>query len=206
MGTKMVPAYANLFMGDVEPKLQALGHNHIMVWKRFIDDIFIIWKGTKVEFLEYMDRINTIHHSITVTQQCSEQEIDFLESTLFKGDRFQAEHILDVKTHIKPTNKQLYVHASPYHPPNTSKSIAIGEANRYVRTNSDRPHYNAMTKHLTEKLRQRGYKTRNIHSYISLLTIPTEPKNLKTNQLKTQPTDWYSPQNTVIIFTISGDS
>jgi len=60
MGTKMAPAYANLSMGDLEPKLQALGHTHIMVWKRFIDDIFIIWKGTKVEFLEYMDRINQV--------------------------------------------------------------------------------------------------------------------------------------------------
>jgi len=73
-----VPTNANLLMGDVEPKLQALGHNHIMVWKRFFGVIFIIWKGTKVEFLEYMDRINTIHHSIAFTQQCSEQEIDFL--------------------------------------------------------------------------------------------------------------------------------
>ena len=107
----------NLSMGDVEPKLQALGYTNIMVWKRFIDDIFIIWKGTKVEFLEYMDRINTIHHSIKFTHECSEQEIDFLDATIYKGDRFQAEHILDVKTHIKPTNKQLYVHASSYHPP-----------------------------------------------------------------------------------------
>jgi len=176
MGTKMASAYANLFMGDLEPNLQALGHTHIMVWKRFIDDIFIISKGTKVEFLEYMDRINTIHHSIKFTHECSEQEIDFLDATIYKGDRFQVEHILDVKTHIKPTNKQLYVHASSYHPPNTGKSIAIGEANRYVRTNSDGPHYNAMTTHLTEKFRQRGYKTRNIHSYISSVNYSDRPK------------------------------
>ena len=69
-------------------------------------------------------------------------------------------------------------------PQNTCKSIAIGEANRYVRTNSDRPHYNAMTKHLTEKLRQRGYKTRNIHSYISLVNYSDRAKKLKNKPIK----------------------
>jgi len=69
-------------------------------------------------------------------------------------------------------------------PQNTGKSIAIGEANRYVRTNSDRPHYNAMTKHLTEKLRQRGYKTRNIHSYISLVNYSDRAKKLKNKPIK----------------------
>ena len=40
MGTKMAPAYANLFMGKLEEKLNELGKPHIMLWKRFIDDIF----------------------------------------------------------------------------------------------------------------------------------------------------------------------
>jgi len=41
MGTKMVPAYANLFMGNLELILQKLGHNHVKLWKKFIDDIYI---------------------------------------------------------------------------------------------------------------------------------------------------------------------
>ena len=36
MGTKMAPAYANLFMGKLEDHLNNLAPNH---WKRFIDDI-----------------------------------------------------------------------------------------------------------------------------------------------------------------------
>ena len=35
MGTKMEPAYANLFMGTLETKLT----NEKMEWKRYIDDI-----------------------------------------------------------------------------------------------------------------------------------------------------------------------
>ena len=42
MGTKMAPAYANIFMGNLEPTLQAEGQKNILIWKRFIDDIFIV--------------------------------------------------------------------------------------------------------------------------------------------------------------------
>ena len=50
MGTKMAPAYANLFMGKLEEKLKELGKPNILLWKQFIDDIFIIWTGSTLEF------------------------------------------------------------------------------------------------------------------------------------------------------------
>ena len=48
--------------------------------------------------------------------------------TVYKGPRFQETGILDIKTHIKKTNKQLYIHKTSHHP------IAIGETQRYLRT------------------------------------------------------------------------
>jgi hypothetical protein len=40
----MAPAYyyANLFMGKLEEKLKEVGKPNIVLWKQFIDDIFII--------------------------------------------------------------------------------------------------------------------------------------------------------------------
>ena len=66
----------------------------------------------------------------------SDMELTFLDVTVYKGDGFFQTGHLDVKTYIKPTNKQLHVHASLYHSPGTSKGIIIGEAKRYLRTNS----------------------------------------------------------------------
>ena len=85
MGTKMAPAYANIFMGSLEPILMKEGEPHILLWKRFIDDIFIAWMGTKEQFLNFMERINSIHHSIKFTHECSETETTFLDITLYKG-------------------------------------------------------------------------------------------------------------------------
>ncbi len=45
MGTKMAPAYANLFMADLEEKLLENSTVDPILWKRYIDDILCIWLG-----------------------------------------------------------------------------------------------------------------------------------------------------------------
>jgi hypothetical protein len=137
MGTKMAPAYANLFMGKLEQKLIHTGKQHIRIWKRFIDDIFIIWTGSHEQFSDYMTEINQLHDTIKFTHDISDTELTFLDVTLYKGNRFRSQNILDIRTQIKPTNKQLYVHASSYHPPSILAAISKGETHRYLRTNSD---------------------------------------------------------------------
>ena len=107
MGTKMAPAYANLFMGRLEPQLISHAAKHIHTWKRFIDDIFIIWTGTTEEFEQFMIHLNQIHPTIKFTHEISENELTFLDITLYKGDRFKSTNTLDLKTHIKKTNNSM---------------------------------------------------------------------------------------------------
>ena len=88
MGTKMAPAYANLFMGRLEAQLINQAPESIHTWKRFIDDIFIIWTGTNAEFEKFMSNINQIHPTIKFTYEISDTELTFLDVTLYKGERF----------------------------------------------------------------------------------------------------------------------
>ena len=164
MGTKMAPAYANLFMGKFEEKLNELGKPNIILWKRFIDDIFIIWSGSESEFTTYMTTINQIHRTIKFTYELSETELTFLDVTLYKGERFNQNHILDIRTHIKPTNKQLYVHATSYHPPTTINAISKGETNRYLRTNSNELKPIAETTELEDTQPNHNTQTHTTHS------------------------------------------
>ena len=167
MGTKMTPAYANLFMGKLEEKLKYVGKPHIKLWKRLIDDIFVIWTGSKPEFITFMTKINQIHNTIKFTYEVSETELTFLDITLYKGERFDTSQLLDVRTHIKPTNKQLYIHATSYHPPTTINAISKGETNRYLRTNSNEREFQTMKQKLTNRLLQRGYKHKQILPHIN---------------------------------------
>ena len=91
-----------------------------------------------------MKQINQIHNTIKFTYEASNTEVTFLDVTVYKGEKFTSTGILDVRTHIKPTNKQLYVHASLYHPPATKKAIAKGEAKCFLRTNSTENTYKEM--------------------------------------------------------------
>ena len=92
-----------------------------------------------------MTNINKLHDTIKFTH---DTELTFLDVTLYKGNRFRSQNILDIRTHIKPTNKQLYVHASSYHPPSILAAISKGETHRCLRTNSDVNNFGKMTLNL----------------------------------------------------------
>ena len=87
----------------------------------------MIWTGTKTEFEQYMHTINQIHQIIKFSHEIGDTELTFLDVTLYKGDRFLNQSILGLKTHIKATNKQLYLHVTSYHLPSTIKAVSKGE-------------------------------------------------------------------------------
>ena len=108
MGTKMAPSYANLFMGKLE---ESLKHKHIHTWKRYIDDIII-------HHLE-----NSFHPTIKFTYESSQNELTFLDTTIYKGERFKLEKKLDIRTHIKKKANN-YTYTKNHTTPNQSKRPA----------------------------------------------------------------------------------
>ena len=135
MGTKMAPAYANLFMGSLEPILLSHGQPHINMWKRFI---FLIWTGSPDQLKSFTSKINTIHPTIKFTYEHSM----FLDVVVYKGPQFTTTGLLDVKTHIKPTNK------TSYHPDSVKAAIQKGETQRYLRSNTREETFTHTTKQL----------------------------------------------------------
>jgi hypothetical protein len=163
----MAPAYANLFMGSLEPKLTSLGYPHILLWKRYIDDIFIVWTGTNAQLDRFMTNINRVHPTIKFTHEQNMQELTFLDVTTYKGPDFATSGILDVKkTHIKPTDKQLYIHKTSYHPKSVKTAIPKGETLRYLLTNIQEATFKNMTNKLKDKLIERGYRAREVNQIL----------------------------------------
>ena len=129
-----------------------------------------------------MSNINQIHPTIKSTYEISDTELTFLDVTLYKGERFESTNTLDLKTHIKATNKQLYVHSTSYHPPATIKAIAKGETKRYLRTSSNETNFNSMTLKLIHKLKQRGYKPNQVTRHIKDIPISDRKEKESQNQ------------------------
>ena len=57
---------------------------------------------------------NTHHPTIKFTAEISDKEITFLDTTVFKGDRFYENSVLDIRTHFKPTETFQYTHFSVF--------------------------------------------------------------------------------------------
>ena len=145
-------------MGELEQKIIQPHTDKIKLWIRYIDDILILWSGNQEEFQSFLLNCNKLHPTIKFTGECSPSEIHFLDVTIYKGTNFQNKQILDTKTYTKPTNKQTYVHSSSFHPKGTGKSIALGEAHRILRTNSDEGNFRQQIIKLQKALLARGYK------------------------------------------------
>jgi len=71
-----------------------------IVWKRFVDDIISMWDTSRDKIEEFLLRANSFHLTIKFTAEISEIETIFLDTVVYKGDRFLKESILDVRTHF----------------------------------------------------------------------------------------------------------
>ena len=103
MGTKMAPPYATLFLGKLEEETILIEpfSKYILEYVRFLDDIFIVWKGSLELLKNFETHINSIHQTIKFTMEYSTEEINFLDTTIYidkKTREFKS------KVFIKPTD------------------------------------------------------------------------------------------------------
>ena len=155
MGTKCATQYANLFMGKFEerhilPKIQAA----ILLYCRFIDDIFFIWTGTVQQLIKITEDLNKIHPTIKFETQYSKDSINFLDTTI----SITKEGRLKTNIYSKPTDRKAYLHAKSYHPKCTKEAISFSQALRIKRICSDVSDYRKNTDKLLEELVERGHK------------------------------------------------
>ena len=65
MGSPVSTVVANLVMEDIENRAQSTFHSPPKIWKRYVDDTFVIIHKNAVQDL--LDHLNTIENSIKFT-------------------------------------------------------------------------------------------------------------------------------------------
>jgi hypothetical protein len=175
MGTKCAPTYASLFMGSFEernilPKIR----DSIMIYVRYIDDIFFIWKGTMEELEEFLKEINQVHPTIKFDHVLSKESINFLDVKVsILGKK------LTSSVYTKPTDRKSYLHAKSYHPKSTKEAIAFGQATRLKRICTETTDFQAAANQLKADLIKRGHKEERTSAEINR-AAEQERKNLLT--------------------------
>lgn len=200
MGTKMAPPYANIYMSYFEkPLINTYTHN-ILLWKRYIDDILFLWRGTKQSLDQFIIHTNSLHPTIKLTFEVSKDKIDFLDTTIYRD---KTNNTLQTTIYRKPTNKNLILHYSSKHPFHIKRSIIYSQALRYIRIISSQKNLQREISTLKNIFIARGYPLKLINQQVNkALTIPRhallQDKPKTTTPSNKAPTFNipYNPQNT----------
>ena len=136
------------------------GKTHIFL--RYIDDLFFIWTGTEQQLESFLEEINEVHPTIKFDSKFSKDEINFLDLTIYKDSNGK----LATKVYTKPTDRQSYLYRTSTHPEHLKKSIPYGQALCLKKICSQEGEFNNACKQLTEKMKIRGYKEKEIQEQI----------------------------------------
>ena len=74
MGGQPVPSYANIVMADIDQIIKWLAAKYntsenevLRLFKRFLDDYFMLFTGSKSKFHKFLEEINQINPAIKLT-------------------------------------------------------------------------------------------------------------------------------------------
>ena len=192
MGASPIPDYADIFMDIIDKQIKIAatkGKGALKLLKRFLDDLFLIFKGTTKELHLLLDRINQINPSIQFTMKhttrkseeaqdkCSCEElkaIPFLDTlcSIEKGK-------IEIDLYKKSTDKNQYLLLNSCHPKAVTKSIPFSLSLRIVRICTKFENRVIRLKQLKSLLKDRGYPDRVIDPAIERALKISRPEALK---------------------------
>ena len=184
MGTVCAPPFANIFMHKLDNLLRELARgiskdkeDPIRLYKRFLDDIFMVWRGSVDDLQLFLEEINSVHPSIKFTAEftspyscdmegphdcfCHQsRSVPFLDTRVsIKKGKFSTD------LYRKPTDRCQYLLPSSCHPSHIVKNIPFNLAYRILRICSEN-----LTKRLEELknlLISREYRKKSVEDAIS---------------------------------------
>ena len=186
IGTRAAPTFANLFMGWWENLLQE-GWSGIKLefFKRFIDDLFFIWLGTREELQLFIDFANSIFPTIKVTAEYNydTRSVNYLDMKVW----IDQDGYIRTDLYRKENKKITYLLPTSAHPSHISGNIPYSLAYRLLRLCWSEELLQERLAELLEDLMERGYRRRSVlDTFDKLKSITREQALKKVSREKTQ--------------------
>ncbi|XP_077117394.1 uncharacterized protein LOC143773978 [Ranitomeya variabilis] len=162
MGAACAPSYANLFLGLWERDLfssdRGVSMEWVIFWARYIDDIFLIWRGTPNELKFFFQNLNINDLNIHLSFNFSYHQVEFLDVLVRRGP----DGLLSSDAFRKVTAVNSVLHASSSHPPHVVNAVPTGQFLRIKRICSNSLDFEARAKKMKTRFLERGYSKRSI--------------------------------------------
>lgn len=162
MGSRFSPSYANIYMLSLEERLLNSFPHKPLFYKRYLDDIFMIWNNGEEKLLEFINFANNFNPHIKFTHKYSDTEIDFLDIKIRV-----TEFGLKTTLYRKPTDRRQFLHYKSCHPTHNKIGIPYSQMLRLRRLCSEEDDFNVKAKTLGEDFITRGYPLPLINNSIS---------------------------------------
>ncbi|XP_073514063.1 uncharacterized protein [Phyllobates terribilis] len=156
MGSNAAPPYANIFIAQFESSFvynNALFQRHQLLWKRYIDDIFLIWNGDSESLRNFVEDINNSTSEIKFTVQYDENHINFLDTEVILNN----DGSISTELYIKPTDRNSLLLFSSSHPRHIKEALPFSQLCRVGRIVSDDDTRKSRLEEMRSKFKHRGY-------------------------------------------------
>jgi hypothetical protein len=153
MGTNAAVSLANIYVGSLIDRFIS-SRPEVFYYKRYIDDLFIIWKGDPTRWPNAASAIQRILGIPINFETPSKSQAVFLDLQVSR-----CIHTKSFKTCVyqKPLNKYNYITPVSCHAPHMLKGFINGELTRYARLSTSAFAYLRTKQLFFERLLQRGY-------------------------------------------------
>uniref|UniRef100_A0A803JJ97 Helix-turn-helix domain-containing protein n=1 Tax=Xenopus tropicalis TaxID=8364 RepID=A0A803JJ97_XENTR len=126
--------------------------SHVVVYKRYVDNLIFIWKDTESTFSQFVDHLNNNELNLKFTSNFSSTNITFLDLEL----RGFGTHI-ETDTYRKPCSGNSLLRADSCHPSHLFKGIPLGQFLRLRRNCSTDEAFVKQACLLRDRFLERGY-------------------------------------------------
>lgn len=154
MGAKYAPSVANLYMSEwEEDALYNKKPQQLLLFKRFIDDIIVIWAGDRESLKDFGFDLNTNNKNIKLTWEISDEKIQFLDLEISKE-----EGRLITQTHFKTVDRNGYLPLDSFHYAPWLENIPKGQLIRLRRNCTKKEVFTKQAEFIDESFIQKGYQ------------------------------------------------
>jgi len=152
MGQRFAPSVANLYLSLWEENLFIQSRHSPIVWHRYIDDIFAIWRGNINDLKEFLIYTNDFYPNISITYDYDINKCIFLDLHIYKND-----NCLYHKIHFKDTNNHSLLDLSSNHPKHIFKGIIYSQIRRWAALTSTRSDFSNTCREIFPIWHSKGY-------------------------------------------------
>ena len=117
-------------------KLKIMTRPELQFWRRFIDDGFGIWRGSRRSFDAFVNKLNKETNKYGINFPVGEVQfgsaVNFLDVSLYIDEH----NTVQYKSYTKPTDAKRYLRPQSFHPKNVFQSVPLSQMIRTIERNS----------------------------------------------------------------------